>query len=112
MAAACSILFLFRPILLELGSAIRIDGASVSRCVRALIPSAEKRHLIVCVFVESDNEELGSVRRCSDADRCVSEMMKEAALSLTHALAASPPEWSPLPPPPRYELRSSSAISD
>jgi hypothetical protein len=31
MAVACSILFLFRPILLELGSAIRIDGASVSR---------------------------------------------------------------------------------
>lgn len=30
MAVACSILFLFRPILLELGSAIRIDGASVS----------------------------------------------------------------------------------
>ncbi|KAI5454120.1 hypothetical protein NCC49_005110 [Naganishia albida] len=28
MAVACSILFLFRPILLELGSAIRIDGAS------------------------------------------------------------------------------------
>lgn len=29
MAVACSILFLFRPILLELGSAIRVDGASV-----------------------------------------------------------------------------------
>ncbi|KAJ9122139.1 hypothetical protein QFC24_004367 [Naganishia onofrii] len=28
MAVACSILFLFRPILLELGSAIRVDGAS------------------------------------------------------------------------------------
>ncbi|KAJ9105384.1 hypothetical protein QFC21_001753 [Naganishia friedmannii] len=30
MAVACSILFLFRPILLELGSAIRVDGASTS----------------------------------------------------------------------------------
>lgn len=30
MAVACSVLFLFRPILLELGDAIRVDGASVS----------------------------------------------------------------------------------
>lgn len=68
MAVARSILFLFRPILLELGSAMRIDGASVSRSFRALIPCAEKHHVVVCVLAESDNEELGSVRRCRDAD--------------------------------------------
>jgi hypothetical protein len=30
MLVACSILFLLKPILLELGSAMRIDGANVS----------------------------------------------------------------------------------
>ena len=67
MAVACSVLFLFRPILLELGDAIRVDGASVSGLVQQISVFVADC-LIVRISVESDSEDMGSLRCSRDVD--------------------------------------------
>lgn len=68
---ACSVLFLFRPILLELGDAIRVDGASVS----VALPAGYAASADTCkvrLSLESDIQDLGPLRCGGDIDRRVS----------------------------------------
>lgn len=73
MLVACSILFLLKPILLELGSAMRIDGASVSSTV--IDPLCSFAHIYaksaVYIYVEHDNKIRRFGRRNSNRYRCV-----------------------------------------
>jgi hypothetical protein len=73
MAVACSVLFLFRPILLELGDAIRVDGASVSDVLPMEVTFTDYR--TVRVSVELDSQNLGTLCCCSHIDRCVSRLI-------------------------------------